>query len=181
MKVIGLIGGLSWESTSLYYKHINTLTLSQYDQNAKLVLYSMDFGEVTTLLQNHQYEEVKNELVTVAKKVEKSGAECLLMCSNTVHLFAEEVEQAISIPLLHIGDVSAKEMVEQNIKRIGLLGTKQTMEQDFYKSRLAKYNIKTIIPNEEERTFIHHVILDELSRGSFQKHLKKSYYKLQNH
>ena len=107
MKVIGLIGGLSWESTSLYYKHINTLTLSQYDQNAKLVLYSMDFGEVTTLLQNHQYEEVKNELVTVAKKVEKSGAECLLMCSNTVHLFAEEVESAISIPLLHI-DVSAK-------------------------------------------------------------------------
>ncbi len=76
-------------------------------------------------------------------------------------------------PLLHIGDVSAKEMVEQNIKRIGLLGTKQTMEQDFYKSRLAKYNIETIIPNDEERTFIHHVILDELSRGSFQKHLKK--------
>ncbi|MBJ8106675.1 MULTISPECIES: aspartate/glutamate racemase family protein [Bacillus cereus group] len=165
MKVIGLIGGLSWESTSLYYKHINTLTISQYDQNAKLVLYSMDFGEVTTLLQNHQYEEVKNELVTVAKKVEKSGAECLLMCSNTVHLFAEEVEQAISIPLLHIGDVSAKEMVEQNIKRIGLLGTKQTMEQDFYTSRLAKYNIETIIPNDEERTFIHHVILNELSRG----------------
>lgn len=72
-------------------------------------------------------------------------------------------------------------MVEQNIKRIGLLGTKQTMEQDFYKSRLAKYNIETIIPNDEERTFIHHVILDELSRGSFQKHLKKGYYKLQNH
>ena len=83
--------------------------------------------------------------------------------------------------LNNIGDVSAKEMVEQNIKRIGLLGTKQTMEQDFYKSRLAKYNIETIIPNDEERTFIHHVILDELSRGSFQKHLKKSYYKLQNH
>ncbi|WP_242272727.1 aspartate/glutamate racemase family protein [Bacillus cereus group sp. BfR-BA-01310] len=165
MKVIGLIGGLSWESTSLYYKHINTLTLSKYDQNAKLVLYSMDFGEVTTLLQNHQYEEVKNELVTVAKKVENSGAECLLICSNTVHLFAEEVEKAISIPLLHIGDVSAKNMVEHNIKRIGLLGTKQTMEHDFYKSRLANYNIETIVPNEEDRTFIHHVILSELSRG----------------
>ncbi|MFB5249106.1 aspartate/glutamate racemase family protein [Bacillus mycoides] len=165
MKVIGLIGGLSWESTSLYYKHINTLTLSKYDQNAKLVLYSMDFGEVTTLLQNHQYEEVKNELVTVAKKVEGSGAECLLMCSNTVHLFAEEVEKAISIPLLHIGDVSAKKVIEYNINCIGLLGTKQTMEQDFYKSRLANYNIETIIPNEEDRTFIHHVILQELSRG----------------
>ncbi|MCW9129409.1 aspartate/glutamate racemase family protein [Bacillus paramycoides] len=165
MKVIGLIGGLSWESTSLYYKHINTLTLSKYDQNAKLVLYSMDFGEVTTLLQNHQYEEVKNELVTVAKKVENSGAECLLICSNTVHLFAEEVEKAISIPLLHIGDVSAKKMVEHNIKRIGLLGTRQTMEHDFYKSRLANYNIETIIPNEDDRTFIHHVILSELSRG----------------
>ncbi|PDZ52990.1 aspartate racemase [Bacillus sp. AFS094611] len=165
MKVIGLIGGLSWESTSLYYKHINTLTLSQYDQNAKLILYSMDFGEVTTLLQNHQYEDVKNELVTVAKKVEKFGADCLLMCSNTVHLFAEEVENAISIPLLHIGDVSAKEIVDQNIKRIGLLGTKQTMEQGFYKSRLTNYNIETIIPNEEERNFIHHVILDELSKG----------------
>ncbi|MDC7975263.1 aspartate/glutamate racemase family protein [Bacillus sp. BLCC-B18] len=165
MKVIGLIGGLSWESTSLYYKHINTLTLSQYNQNAKLILYSMDFGEVTTLLQNHQYEDVKNELVTVAKKVEKFGADCLLMCSNTVHLFAEEVENAISIPLLHIGDVSAKEIVDQNIKRIGLLGTKQTMEQGFYKSRLANYNIETIIPNEEERNFIHHVILDELSKG----------------
>ena len=87
------------------------------------------------------------------------------MCSNTVHLFAEEVESAISIPLLHIGDVSAKEMVEQNIKRIGLLGTKQTMEQDFYKSRLANYSIETIIPNKEERNFIHHVILNELSKG----------------
>ena len=116
MKVIGLIGGLSWESTSLYYKHINTLTLSQYDQNAKLVLYSMDFGEVTTLLQNHQYEEVKNELVTVAKKVEKSGAECLLMCSNTVHLFAEEVEQAISIPSSH-WCVLCKQKVQRNAEK----------------------------------------------------------------
>ena len=172
MKVIGLIGGLSWESTSLYYKHINTLTLSQYDQNAKLVLYSMDFGEVTTLLQNHQYEEVKR-ISHRCKKVEKSGAECLLICSNTVHLFAEEVENAISIPLLHIGDVSAKEMVEQNIKRIGLLGTKQTMEQDFYTSRLASYNIETITPNEEERAFIHHIILNELSKGIISKSSKE--------
>ena len=95
------------------------------------------------------------------------------MCSNTVHLFAEEVENAISIPLLHIGDVSAKEMVEQNIKRIGLLGTKQTMEQDFYTSRLANYNIETIIPNEEERTFIHHIILNELSKGIISKSSKE--------
>ena len=115
------------------------------------------------------------------QKVEKSGADCLLMCSNTVHLFAEEVESAISIPLLHIGDVSAKEMVDQNIKRIGLLGTKQTMEQDFYKSRLAHYNIETIIPNEEERNFIHHVILNELSKGIISETSKKSYCKLQNH
>ena len=123
MKVIGLIGGLSWESTSLYYKHINTLTLSQYDQNAKLVLYSMDFGEVTTLLQNHQYEEVKNELVTVAKKVEKSGAECLLMCSNTVHLFAEEVEQAISILLLHIGVFCASRKCREMQRKVQRLAT----------------------------------------------------------
>ncbi|MEJ9149127.1 aspartate/glutamate racemase family protein [Bacillus thuringiensis] len=171
-----MIGGLSWESTSLYYKHINTLTLSQYDQNAKLVLYSMDFGEVTTLLQNHQYEEVKNELVTVAKKVEKSGAECLLMCSNTVHLFAEEVEQAISIPLLHIGDVSAKEMVEQNIKRIGLLGTKYTMEQDFYKSRIEEHDIKVIVPSEKNRKEINKVIYTELCLGKIVSQ-SREYYK----
>lgn len=180
MKVIGLIGGLSWESTSLYYKHINTLTLTQYNQNAKLVLYSMDFGEITRLLQDHQYEQVKNELVTVAKKVENSGAECLLMCSNTIHLFAEEVEKAISIPLLHIGDVSAETMIEYNIKRIGLLGTKQTMEQDFYKSRLANYNIETIIPNEEDRTFIHHVILQELSRGIISEISKEKLLQITN-
>ncbi|PEY38361.1 aspartate racemase [Bacillus cereus] len=165
MKVIGLIGGLSWESTSLYYKHINTLTLSQYNHNATLVLYSMDFGEVTNLLQNQRYEEVQNQLVQVAKKVEHSGADCILMCSNTVHQFAEEVEKAISIPLLHIGDVSAEEIVEHDVKRIGLLGTKQTMEQDFYKTKLANYGIETIIPEENERNFIHHVILHELSKG----------------
>ncbi|KFM99512.1 aspartate/glutamate racemase family protein [Bacillus clarus] len=180
MKVIGLIGGLSWESTSLYYKHINTLTLSQYNQNAKLVLYSMDFGKVTTLLQNQQYEEVKNELVTVAKKVENSGADCILMCSNTVHQFAEEVESAISIPLLHIGDVSAEKIVEHNIKRIGLLGTKQTMEQDFYKSRLTNYNIETIIPNDEDRAFIHHVILNELSRGIISQESKEKILQITN-
>ncbi|WJE55058.1 amino acid racemase [Bacillus cereus] len=165
MKVIGLIGGLSWESTSLYYKHINTLTLSQYNHNATLVLYSMDFGEVTNLLQNQRYEEVQNQLVQVAKKVEHSGADCILMCSNTVHQFAEEVEKAISIPLLHIGDVSDEEIVEHDVKRIGLLGTKQTMEQDFYKTKLANYGIETIIPEENERNFIHHVILHELSKG----------------
>lgn len=87
------------------------------------------------------------------------------MCSNTVHQFAEEVEQAISIPLLHIGDVSAEEIVEHDVKRIGLLGTKQTMEQDFYKTRLANYGVETIIPKEDERNFIHHVILHELSKG----------------
>ncbi|WP_243522186.1 aspartate/glutamate racemase family protein [Bacillus pseudomycoides] len=165
MKVIGLIGGLSWESTSLYYKHINTLTLSQYNHNATLVLYSMNFGEVTNLLQNQRYEEVQNQLVQVAKKVEHSGADCILMCSNTVHQFAEEVEKAISIPLLHIGDVSAEEIVEHDVKRIGLFGTKQTMEQDFYKTKLANYGIETIIPEENERNFIHHVILHELSKG----------------
>ncbi|MBO1625545.1 aspartate/glutamate racemase family protein [Bacillus arachidis] len=172
MKVIGLIGGLSWESTSLYYKHINTLTLSQYNQNAKLVLYSMDFGEVTNLLQNHQYEEVQKQLVQVAKKIENSGADCILMCSNTVHQFAEEVEQAISIPLLHIGDVSAEEIVEHDVKRIGLLGTKQTMEQEFYKTRLANYGIETMIPKEDDRNFIHNVILYELSKGIISKQSK---------
>lgn len=172
MKIIGLIGGLSWESTSLYYKHINTLTLSQYNQNAKLVLYSMDFGEVTNLLQNHQYEEVQKQLVQVAKKIENSGADCILMCSNTVHQFAEEVEQAISIPLLHIGDVSAEEIVEHDVKRIGLLGTKQTMEQEFYKTRLANYGIETMIPKEDDRNFIHNVILYELSKGIISKQSK---------
>ncbi|SDY85072.1 aspartate/glutamate racemase family protein [Bacillus sp. 166amftsu] len=172
MKVIGLIGGLSWESTSLYYKHINTLTLSQYNQNAKLVLYSMDFGEVTNLLQNQQYEEVQKQLVQVAKKIENSGADCILMCSNTVHQFAEEVEQAISIPLLHIGDVSAEEIVEHDVKRIGLLGTKQTMEQEFYKTRLANYGIETMIPKEDDRNFIHNVILYELSKGIISKQSK---------
>ncbi|MDM5155122.1 aspartate/glutamate racemase family protein [Bacillus sp. DX1.1] len=178
MKVIGLIGGLSWESTSLYYKHINTLTLSQYDHNAKLVLYSMDFGEVTTLLQNHQYEEVQNELVAVAKKVENSGADCILMCSNTVHQFAEEVQQAVSIPLLHIGDVSAEEIVGHDVKRIGLLGTKQTMEQDFYKTRLANYGIETIIPQVDEREFIHHVILHELSKGIISQRSKERFLQI---
>ncbi|PFD98442.1 aspartate/glutamate racemase family protein [Bacillus cereus] len=172
MKIIGLIGGLSWESTSLYYKHINTLTLSQYNQNAKLVLYSMDFGEVTNLLQNQQYEEVQKQLVQVAKKIENSGADCILMCSNTVHQFAEEVEQAISIPLLHIGDVSAEEIVEHDVKRIGLLGTKQTMEQEFYKTRLANYGIETMIPKEDDRNFIHNVILYELSKGIISKQSK---------
>ncbi|EMA6342996.1 aspartate/glutamate racemase family protein [Bacillus cytotoxicus] len=165
MKTIGLIGGLSWESTSLYYKHINTLALTQYNQNAKLVLYSMDFGEITTLLQNHQYEEVKHELIDVAKKVESSGADCILMCSNTVHQFADEVEKAVSIPLLHIGDVSAEKIMKQQIKRIGLLGTKQTMEENFYKARLANYGIETMIPHEDERNLIHHIILNELSKG----------------
>ncbi|WP_413380862.1 aspartate/glutamate racemase family protein [Alkalihalobacillus sp. 1P02AB] len=177
MKTIGLIGGLSWESTADYYKTINEYVKKQYGglHSAKCLMYSFNFHEVVELQNNGLWEEATNEMIHAAESLEKAGADLVIICTNTMHLMAEEVQAAISVPLIHIVDVIANSIKEQGLSSIGLLGTRFTMEKDFYKERLAKHGIKTIIPTDEDRTTVHNVIYQELCQGRICPKSKASY------
>ena len=168
MKTIGLLGGMSWESTMDYYKFINEEVKNRLGglNSAKIVLYSVNFSEIEKLQHEDNWDETANILSSAAKNIENASADFLLICTNTMHIIADKIQQAISIPILHIADATAKELQKENIKSVGLLGTKFTMEKDFYKKRLIEnHNIRVIIPGDNERDFIHKVIYDELCLG----------------
>ncbi|MCP8969540.1 aspartate/glutamate racemase family protein [Ectobacillus ponti] len=165
MKKIGLIGGLSWESTVLYYEHINTLARKASAHCAKIILHGMDFAEVTQLTQQGSYDVLQEKLIATAQKIEASGADCILMCSNAVHQFAGAVQSSLSIPLLHIADAAADSMNAHRIRKAGVLGTKQTMEQDFYHERLAAHGITSLIPSAADRDVLQQIIFQELTKG----------------
>lgn len=180
MKTMGLIGGMSWESTLEYYRIINETMKAKLGRfhSAKLLLYSVDFDQVEILQHQGKWEELTAIMIDAARRVKKGGAEFLLICTNTMHKMAEEIENETEIPLLHIVDTAAEEIKSKNIRKAGLLGTKFTMEEDFYKNRLRrKHNIDVIIPEEEERETIHRILYSELclgeikdiSRGAFRK------------
>ncbi|WP_028401092.1 aspartate/glutamate racemase family protein [Ectobacillus panaciterrae] len=165
MKTIGMIGGLSWKSTSLYCTYMNELTHDALSHCAHLVIQGMDFTQVTEWMDRQEYDLLKNALIETACEVEEMGADCLLLCSNTVHLFADEVQQAISIPLIHICDASAASIHSYSIRKIGVLGTKHALEQDFYINRLQEHNLEVLSPDYRDREWIHDVIINELSKG----------------
>ncbi|KMK76688.1 hypothetical protein AB990_13630 [Alkalihalobacillus pseudalcaliphilus] len=177
MKKIGLIGGLSWESTADYYKRINEYVKNQYGglHSAKCLVYSFNFHEVVELQNNGRWQEATEEMITAAQSLEKAGAELVIICTNTMHLMAKEVQEAISIPLIHIVDVIAESIKSHGFSKIGLLGTRFTMEKDFYKEKLEEHGIETIIPTEEDRAIVHHVIYDELCQGIVCPNSKASY------
>ncbi|MCA0894023.1 aspartate/glutamate racemase family protein [Microbulbifer agarilyticus] len=168
MKTIGMLGGMSWESTASYYKAINEGVKESLGglHSAKIVLYSVDFDEIEKLQHQGRWDETANILADAARSVEAAGAEFLLICTNTMHKVAGEVEAAISIPLVHIADATAQQLVADGVKSVGLLGTQFTMEQEFYKSRLTEqYGINVIIPAQDERDTVHDVIYSELCLG----------------
>ncbi|KIQ23108.1 aspartate racemase [Flavobacterium sp. MEB061] len=168
MKTIGLIGGMSWESSSLYYQIINRTTQEKLGgvHSAKCILYSVDFNEIALLQKEGNWEKLGELMVEAAQSLEKGGADFIILCTNTMHKLSDEIEASVSIPLIHIGDAAAQKIKEKNFKKVGLLGTSFTMEQDFFKGRLLnRHQIETIIPDETQRAAIHRIIYDELVKG----------------
>ena len=181
MKVIGLIGGMSWESTAEYYRILNEEVKDRLGgfHSAKVLLYSVDFQEIQTLQNEGRWQEATELMIDAGNRIDRGGADCLLICTNTMHKMATEVQRAISIPLLHIADATAAEIKERGIERVGLLGTKYTMEQDFYKGRLVtEYGLEVIIPSESDRDIVHRVIYDELCLGKIEPDSKKEFVRI---
>ena len=169
MKTIGLLGVMSWESTVGYYRAINLGVKEKLGglHSAKIAMVSVDFEPIGKLQHSGDWQGTADILVEAAKNVERAGADFLLICTNTMHKVAPEIEQAITIPLLHIADATAEVLVNKDIKTVGLLGTAFTMEQDFYKGRLQeKFGLTVLVPNEKDRGIVHDVIYNELCLGN---------------
>ncbi|KLU64386.1 aspartate racemase [Desulfosporosinus acididurans] len=180
MKTIGLIGGMSWESSSEYYRILNEeikLRLGGL-HSAQCVLYSVDFEEIEICQRNDEWEKAAQILTGAAHSLEASGADFIIICTNTMHKVADEIQAGIHIPLLHIADVTAQEVISKGIKVIGLLGTKYTMEQDFYKSRLEAQGIKVLIPQETDRVIVNDVIFNELCLGQILEESRANYKRI---
>lgn len=168
MKIIGLIGGMSWESTIPYYREINELIKARLGglHSAKIVLYSVDFHEIERLQQAAEWEAAGVLLADAARALEAAGAEFLVLCTNTMHKVATSIEAAVGIPLLHIADPTAVEIKQAGFGTVGLLGTRFTMEQAFYRERLtAGHGLTVIVPGREDREIVHRVIYEELCLG----------------
>jgi aspartate racemase len=178
MKTIGILGGMSWESSATYYRLLNEGIKSALGgfHSAKIAMVSVDFDAIEKLQHAGGWDQMALELGAAAKSVEAAGADFLLICTNTMHKVAPEIEQAISIPLLHIADATAEQLLQDGIKCVGLLGTQFTMEQDFYKRRLTeKFGIEVIIPGASDRALVHAVIYDELCMGKIDAGSRSSY------
>ncbi len=183
MRTIGLLGGMTSESSAEYYKLINTFTREKLGGNhsAKSVMISVDFGEMEPLMETGQWDKLKNELTRTAVSIEKGGADFLVICTNTIHKFAENIESSLNIPVLSIIDATAEKIKEKEFRTIGLLGTRFTMEEDFYKGRLLeKYGINSVIPDEADRKTIHKIIMDELSIGIINDSSREKYVEIIN-
>ncbi|RUO25513.1 aspartate/glutamate racemase [Aliidiomarina minuta] len=177
MKTIGLIGGMSWESTQTYYRLINQKVRDQLGgfHSAKLVLYSVDFAEMEALQHQGDWQATAQILNAAGQALEQAGAEFLVLCTNTMHKVADELQQAVSIPLLHIADATAQTLKKDDVTCVGLLGTRFTMEQRFYIDRLQAHGIQVVVPDEPQRELIHSVIFNELCQGVINTNSKAAY------
>ena len=182
MKTVGLLGGMSWESSLFYYKAINEGVKAKLGglHSAKIAMVSVDFEEIEKLQHAGDWQKLGDILAKEASNIEKAGADCLLICTNTMHKVAPQVQSAINIPLIHIADATAKALIKDGIKKVGLLGTAFTMEQDFYKSRLQAHGLEVLIPNKKDRELIHSVIYNELCLGECKAVSKEAYLKIIN-
>jgi aspartate racemase len=178
MKTIGLVGGMSWESSLEYYRIINEAVKEKLGgfHSAKCIMYSVDFEEIEKLQHQGKWEEATVLMIDAARRVEKGGADFVVICTNTMHKMADDVQESINISLLHIADVTAEEIIKRGLKKVGLLGTRFTMEEDFYKGRLLeKHGLEIIIPNEEERQTIHSILYSELVMGEIKRISKETF------
>lgn len=182
MKTIGLIGGMSWQSTIEYYRIINSVVVrrTKGKHAAKIVIDSVDFGEVEVLISNQDFAGLTALLVNSAQKLEKAGAELLMIGANTMHFAAEPVQESISIPLVNIVDATIEAIQAKSLTKVGLLGTKFTMEQDFFKQRLRTKGIEVNVPGAEDREFIHQTIFRELFNATINPDSKKRFLSIMN-
>ncbi|KOA21313.1 aspartate racemase [Clostridium homopropionicum DSM 5847] len=181
MKTIGLIGGMSWESSVEYYRIINETVKEKLGglHSSKCLMYSVDFHEIEVLQHQDKWEELTVMMIDAGEKLKSGGADFIVICTNTMHKMAEDIEKAVGLKVLHIAEATGEEIIKSNIKKVGLIGTKFTMEGDFYKKVLKdKYNIDVIIPRAEDREIIHNVIYDELCKGEINSESKEKYKKI---
>ena len=180
MKTIGLIGGMSWESTVTYYKIINEVIKEKLGglHSAKCVLYSVDFQEIEECQANGNWEKSGEILGEAANNLEKAGADFIVICTNTMHKVINQIKEKISIPILHIAEMTAEKILEKGLKNIALLGTKYTMEQDFYKSKLIEKGINVIIPDKNDIEIINKLIYNELCLGTINSNSKKKFLEI---
>jgi aspartate racemase len=176
---IGLIGGMTPQSTILYYQILNELATQKYGEkhSCKVVVSAVNFGELSQLQSENRWDLLDAMMAEEAKRLEIAGARCILITANTMHLCIDAVRSAVNIPVLHIAEATAKEIHAKKIKKVALLGTKYTMERTFYTDVLTKEGIETIIPDQEDRDIIHEVIYKELAKGVINPESKKKYQK----
>lgn len=181
MKTIGLIGGLSWESSIEYYRIINQETQKRLGgvHSARCLLYSFDFGEIEALQAAGDWDGASERMVDAARRLQLAGADCIVICSNTMHLMADAVEAAAALPLIHIADATAAPIMAKGLQRVGLLGTSFTMERDFYRGRMSeRFGLDVQIPNAAGRAIVHDIIYEELVRGIIRDESRRRYQTL---
>jgi aspartate racemase len=181
VRTIGILGGMSWESTQIYYREMNRLVNQHLGglHSAPMVMFNVDFAPIEHLMVNGGWDEISEILINHCLTIEKAGAEALVIATNTMHKLAEIIEQSIEIPLIHIANSVGHDLTEQGHQKVGLLGTSFTMEENFYKDRLYDYfGIETVVPNTASRQKINEIIFQELCQGQFNKPSKLKYLKI---
>ncbi len=181
MRVIGLIGGMSWESSDLYYQTINRKIRETLGgaHSCECIMYSVDFVEIADLQHKGRWDLLSQKMVSVAKKLELGGADMVILCTNTMHKVADDIEKNIKIPFLHIVDATAEEIQKKSYKKLGLLATRFSMEEDFLKSRYRdKFGIETIVPDEKDRADVHKIIYEELVKGIITSESRQRYVEI---
>ncbi len=184
MKTLGLIGGMSWESTAHYYKRINQLVAQRLGglHSARLLMYSIDFDELQKMQHADDWQGAAQLLADVARRLERGGAEGLIICANTMHKVAPEIEAAVNLPIIHIVDATANTIKQKGLKTIALLGTRFTMEQDFYTQRMEnRHGLRVMVPDKDERNRVHHIIFDELCKGQVRPESKRQFQDIISH
>ncbi len=177
MRTIGLLGGMSWESTAIYYRLANELVRDRLGglHSARILMISLDFAEVEELQVTGEWDRAGALLAGEAIRLEAAGADLLVLCTNTMHKVAHAIEEAVAIPLLHLGDVTAAAVRAAGLDTIGLLGTAFTMSQDFYRGRLVSHGLQVLVPGEEDQALVHRVIYDELCQGAVLDESRSAY------
>ena len=181
MKVIGLIGGMSWESSAEYYRIINQTVrkLLGGQHSAKTLMYSVDFHNVELLQHEGRWEDAAAEMIDCAKRLERGGADFIVLCTNTMHKLAPAIESAVNIPFVHIADVTAERIKQAGLRRVGLLGTRFTMEQEFYRGRLMeRHGLEVLVPGATDRNIVHKIIYNELCQGKISAASKREYLRI---
>ncbi|MFD0559003.1 aspartate racemase [Stackebrandtia endophytica] len=180
MRVIGMLGGMSWESSAEYYRLANELVRQRLGgvHSARILLDSVDFADIERMQVQGDWAKAGAVLAARARAIESAGAELLVLCTNTMHVVVDAVQNAVSIPVVHIADATAARVSAAGIARVGLLGTAFTMEQDFYRGRLAEHGLEVVVPDEADRRLVHHVIYEELVRGVVSDTSRSSYRRI---